>query len=372
MSGEEFEIKTEYIGIEEAWQKYSDDPKQPNIKKQNEINDETKAGYFAHPPGGLNFVNCEPQEEFMDSQENEEKDPLECKKYECKICNRTFSSPRNLKTHKCGGDVHHDGRNYICVICNKSYSRKATLSGHIKIVHKGEKYQFKNCNRTLPPPTTSQPLIPVRLASGEILKMSKIGLTNLRKLTKEAKCSLEEIESSNNIQEGREAIDMPFTDSLRKAFYKLNKENSKLKLFEHHDDVKIGKSTKPIKIRAALDKSTIAWASTTKNGPKKSLLEQLNKILASAPEKPNEVLDKNKAKIPKETLKTPLVNTIRKSKRLNKEQPKNTKPTKRSLLKQFNKINVANEATIPIGTRKTPVVTPIRKSQRKIVIKLRK
>ena len=184
MSGEEFEIKTEIIGIEEAWQKYSDSPNQPYVKKANEINDETKAGYFAHPPGGLNFVNCEPQEEFMDSQENEEKDPLECKKSECKICNGTFSSPRNLKTHKCGGEVRHDRRNYICVICNKSYSRKATLSGHIKIVHEGEIYQFKNCNRTLPP----QPLIPVRLASKEILKMSKTGLINLRKLFKEAKC----------------------------------------------------------------------------------------------------------------------------------------------------------------------------------------
>ena len=48
MSGEEFEIKTENIGIEEAWQKSSDAPNQPYVKKANEINDETKAGYFAH------------------------------------------------------------------------------------------------------------------------------------------------------------------------------------------------------------------------------------------------------------------------------------------------------------------------------------
>ena len=67
---------------------------------------------------------------------------------------------------------------------------------------------FENFFIRLPPPTTSQPLIPVRLASKEILKMSKTGLINLRKLFKEAKCSQEQIESSNNSQEGWEATDV--------------------------------------------------------------------------------------------------------------------------------------------------------------------
>ena len=52
MSGEELKIKTEPIDIEEEeWPK---DLNQPNIKKENEIGDETK-GHFA--PVDLNFVN---------------------------------------------------------------------------------------------------------------------------------------------------------------------------------------------------------------------------------------------------------------------------------------------------------------------------
>ena len=47
---------------------------QPNVKKENEINDETK-DHFA--PEDLNFVKCEPKEEFIDSQDNMEEDPLE-------------------------------------------------------------------------------------------------------------------------------------------------------------------------------------------------------------------------------------------------------------------------------------------------------
>ena len=51
MSGEELKIKTEPIDIEEEeWPK---DLNQPNIKKENEIGDETK-GHFA--PVDLNFV----------------------------------------------------------------------------------------------------------------------------------------------------------------------------------------------------------------------------------------------------------------------------------------------------------------------------
>ena len=220
------------------------------------------------------------------------------------------------------------------------------------------------------PPKSSQPLIPVRLASEEILKIPKSGLINLRKLSKE------QIESR---EANTENIDMPiFTDSLSRAFYKLNKGKSKSKPFEHGDDViKIDKSTNTdtIKIRAALDKSSIAWASTTKTEPKKSLLEQLNQIILASglPNKTDDDddFDVNETKIPKETLKIPITvnnnNSLRKSERLNKEQPKNTKPTKRSLIKQFNKSNVDYEEKIPKETRKTPIVIPIRKSNRKMV-----
>merc|ERR1712110_1345708 len=97
------------------------------------------------------------------------------------------------------------------------------------------------------PSKSSQPLIPVRLASEEILKIPQSGLISLRKLSKE------QIESR---EANTENIDVPiFTDSLSQAFYRLNKGKSKLKPLEHGDDViKIDKSTNTdtIKIRAAL------------------------------------------------------------------------------------------------------------------------
>ena len=72
MNSGEFVIKTESIDIKEEWQIVLD---QPNVKKENEINDETN-GHFA-PTADLNFVKCEPQEEFIDSQDNIKEDPLE-------------------------------------------------------------------------------------------------------------------------------------------------------------------------------------------------------------------------------------------------------------------------------------------------------
>ena len=61
-------------------------PNQPNVKKENDINDETKVDYSAFE--GLNFVKCGSKEEFIDSLENvAEKDLLEISiKYVCEMC----------------------------------------------------------------------------------------------------------------------------------------------------------------------------------------------------------------------------------------------------------------------------------------------
>ena len=101
MSGGVFEIKTESIDIKEEWQI---DLNHPNAKKGNEINDETK-GHFA--PEDLNFVKCKPEEEFIDSQNKMEEDPLEV----------------GIQTKN------------TCNVCKKSYIHKTDLSRHIEAVH---------------------------------------------------------------------------------------------------------------------------------------------------------------------------------------------------------------------------------------------
>ena len=151
--GEEFEIKTEPIDIKEEWQI---DFNQPNVKQENKIEDESETkGLFppedlnfviypekmydtshtAFPakdapkpkakttvkkendetmchlaPENLNFVKCEPQEEFIDAKENMEEDPLEL------------------------------GMKYSCDVCKKSYASKRALSYHIKSVHEGHNH----------------------------------------------------------------------------------------------------------------------------------------------------------------------------------------------------------------------------------------
>ena len=152
MSGGEFEIKTEPIDIKEKWQIDSNPIltlqlnclDQPiNIKKENEINDETK-DLFALA-ADLNFVKCEPKEEFNECQDNMEKDPLELGlKYVCDICKNSYSTKFALSRHIASV---HDGIEYVCDFCKKSYHDKSHLSQHIKTVHEGKKYECKTCNK---------------------------------------------------------------------------------------------------------------------------------------------------------------------------------------------------------------------------------
>ena len=75
---------------------------------------------------------------------------------------------------------------------------------------------------------------------------------------------------------------VPFTDRLSPALKRLSAPkftaSTPLKRLNGHHSLKNGKIHKPLKLRAALDKSTIAWSSTTKTRPKASLLDQLNSL----------------------------------------------------------------------------------------------
>ena len=140
---------------------------------------------------------------------------------------------------------------------------------------------ISNVKKKIVYPAISHPLIPVRLKSGEILKISKPVFCRLRDLSKN---NLLKPSSTNangiEIQSVTKPniIHVPFTDRLSGALGKLNYDSlheSKSKPVIHG---KNGRITKTVKLRAALDKSTVAWASTTRLKPKTSLLDQLNSL----------------------------------------------------------------------------------------------
>ena len=140
--GEEFEIKTESIDIKtepidikEEWQI---DLNQPNIKidNENEINDETMS-YFAPE----DFVKCELQEEFIDTQDNVVEDPLELRmKYDCDVCNKSYPRKNSLARHI---KSVHEGKKYECKTCNRMFTQSGYLKTHQTAVHEGKKYICK-------------------------------------------------------------------------------------------------------------------------------------------------------------------------------------------------------------------------------------
>lgn len=130
-------------------------------------------------------------------------------------------------------------------------------------------------------------LVPVRLKSGEVLKATQELLIHFRqKVTGSANPGKSQVGDINvfKIQSDTlsRVIHVPFTDRLSPALRRLSAPkftaSTPLKRLNGHHSLKNGKIHKPLKLRAALDKSTIAWSSTTKTRPKASLLDQLNSL----------------------------------------------------------------------------------------------
>jgi len=130
-------------------------------------------------------------------------------------------------------------------------------------------------------------LVPVRLKSGEVLKATQDLLIHFRqKVTGSANPGKSHVGDINvfKIQSDplSRVIHVPFTDRLSPALKRLSAPkftaSTPLKRLNGHHSLKNGKVHKPLKLRAALDKSTIAWSSTTKTRPKASLLDQLNSL----------------------------------------------------------------------------------------------
>ena len=132
-------------------------------------------------------------------------------------------------------------------------------------------------------------LVPVRLKSGEVLKATQDLLIHFRQKVAGSANNPEKSQVGDinvfKIQSDAlsRVIHVPFTDRLSPALKRLSAPkftaSTPLKrLNGHQSPLKNGKVHKPLKLRAALDKSTIAWSSTTKTRPKASLLDQLNSL----------------------------------------------------------------------------------------------
>lgn len=130
-------------------------------------------------------------------------------------------------------------------------------------------------------------LVPVRLKSGEVLKATQDLLIHFRqKVAGSANPGKSQVGDINVFKIQSDAlsrvIHVPFTDRLSPALKRLSAPkftaSTPLKRLNGHHSLKNGKVHKPLKLRAALDKSTIAWSSTTKTRPKASLLDQLNSL----------------------------------------------------------------------------------------------
>ena len=157
-------------------------------------------------------------------------------------------------------------------------------------------------------------LVPVRLKSGEEVKATQDLIIHLRqKVAGSDKCG--KVSKKDGIDVFKiqsdalpKVVHVPFTDKLSQALERISSPKlipgsggSPLKQLNGHS-MKNGMVTKPLKLRAALDKSTIAWSSTTKTRPKASLLDQLNALTSDSG---NENLSKIKTKIPPECKVTP-------------------------------------------------------------------
>ena len=129
-------------------------------------------------------------------------------------------------------------------------------------------------------------LISVRLKSGVLLKTTREVVERLRHKKKSSDKLVESTQSDNVSLMKQLPIGIPFTDRLGNAIRLINslpnpsngqsktpiKKNPKNGLLLRSN----GRIHKKLKVRAALDKSTVAWASTVRLKPKTSLLQQLD------------------------------------------------------------------------------------------------
>ena len=132
-------------------------------------------------------------------------------------------------------------------------------------------------------------LISVRLKSGELLKTTREVLERLRQKKTNSERA-ESTQSDNVFIMNQLPFGIPFTDRLGNAIRLISSlpipSNEVSKTPNQKKPINglllrsNGRIHKKLKVRAALDKSTVAWASTVRLKPKTSLLQQLDCVAA--------------------------------------------------------------------------------------------
>ena len=81
---------------------------------------------------------------FNNTQKEKSREVLsESDKYVCEQCQKTFSSKRNLSTHK---QAIHEGVRYACDQCEYQATQQSSLTVHIKSKHEGAKHACDLCD----------------------------------------------------------------------------------------------------------------------------------------------------------------------------------------------------------------------------------
>lgn len=139
-------------------------------------------------------------------------------------------------------------------------------------------------------PVNKSKLLTLRLKSGEEVKATKDLLLRLRQKLGHKKQPAENGDISVfKIQSALppKVIHVPFSDRLSPALRRLSSTSS-TSGSSPLKKTRNGKIAKSVKLRAALDKSTIAWSSTTKVRPKQTLLDHLNALALQIPSPPDD------------------------------------------------------------------------------------
>ena len=141
--------------------------------------------------------------------------------------------------------------------------------------------------------------VPIRLKSGEVVKTSKDILARLRQLKNngDSKGEITVFNLPSSLQSKR-VVHVPFSDRMSAALKRLsgNRTNT---FTATSSPNKNGKIAKVLKLRSALDKSSVALqASTVRLKPKAGLMDHLNTYAKCASAEKPSILTDNKNLIP--------------------------------------------------------------------------
>ena len=88
---------------------------------------------FGHPVGLENHIKWNSKKgEMKCGKEKAKRDPNKEKKFQCKTCDKSFSSREGKHVHE---KTAHSGVRYKCETCDKVFKQKSSMERHLRTVH---------------------------------------------------------------------------------------------------------------------------------------------------------------------------------------------------------------------------------------------